>query len=323
MKKTILAGSALLAGYVGVCVVEQMAGLRHMNRQNSVAVNAQYGADRLAQLRGRNITTEYSIYSPEETAQEPTRQSVTLYHFPSDEKKTGRYVLICPGGAYREVALDVEGFPAAARFNEYGYTAFVLKYRTGAEGGDYHAVHDLARALRYIKANAEVFGVEADDYVTVGFSAGGNLVGLFGTEGLGYPNYEGIAKPSAILMCYPWCNPNTRTPSIARANMYMILNHMGRRGLLGERATREQKQSMRVPQSITPEYPPVYVIHGSRDIAVPASTNTEVLVKALEANGIPFEYEKAEGANHGFGLGEGTSAEGWIGQAVAFMEKRK
>lgn len=44
-------------------------------------------------------------------------------------------------------------------------------------------------------------------------------------------------------------------------------------------------------------------------------------IDALAAMGVPTEYHSYKGLGHGFGLGVGTIAEGWIDQAVAFWEK--
>lgn len=41
-------------------------------------------------------------------------------------------------------------------------------------------------------------------------------------------------------------------------------------------------------------------------------------LQAMEAVGIPTEFHAYEGLSHGFGLGKGTVAEGWIDDAVAF-----
>ncbi len=34
------------------------------------------------------------------------------------------------------------------------------------------------------------------------------------------------------------------------------------------------------------------------------------------------EYHEYQGVGHGFGLGTGTSAEGWVAEAVRFWERR-
>ena len=41
---------------------------------------------------------------------------------------------------------------------------------------------------------------------------------------------------------------------------------------------------------------------------------------AMSGMGIPTEFHSYVGLPHGFGLGTGTVAEGWIDDAVAFWE---
>ena len=45
-------------------------------------------------------------------------------------------------------------------------------------------------------------------------------------------------------------------------------------------------------------------------------------IQAMNALGVPTEFHAYEGLRHGFGLGTGTIAEGWIDNAVAFWEKQ-
>ena len=65
--------------------------------------------------------------------------------------------------------------------------------------------------------------------------------------------------------------------------------------------------------------PPTFVVVGREDgIAPPAVM--ERRVKALRKNGTPVEFHEYEGLGHGFGLGTGTSAEGWVFEAIRFWE---
>ena len=45
-------------------------------------------------------------------------------------------------------------------------------------------------------------------------------------------------------------------------------------------------------------------------------------VAALRKAGTDVEYHKYPGVGHGFGLGVGTSAQGWIADAVRFWAKQ-
>jgi|GEM_PF-2398719 len=46
-----------------------------------------------------------------------------------------------------------------------------------------------------------------------------------------------------------------------------------------------------------------------------------IVTDAMAAAGIPVEFHSYQGLPHGFGLGTGTVAEGWIDDAVKFWEK--
>ncbi len=65
--------------------------------------------------------------------------------------------------------------------------------------------------------------------------------------------------------------------------------------------------------------PPTFVVVGEQDeIAPPASM--ERRVEALRKLGTTVEYHEYKDLGHGFGLGTGTSAEGWVFEAVRFWE---
>ncbi len=45
-------------------------------------------------------------------------------------------------------------------------------------------------------------------------------------------------------------------------------------------------------------------------------------LEAVSVLGIPTEFHIYEGLSHGFGLGTGTVAEGWIDDAVSFWKEQ-
>jgi len=66
--------------------------------------------------------------------------------------------------------------------------------------------------------------------------------------------------------------------------------------------------------------PPTFVVQGEDDGFVNVST-VDKRVDAMRDAGIEVEYHKYRSVGHGFGLGTGTDAEGWIEYAVRFWEK--
>ena len=67
--------------------------------------------------------------------------------------------------------------------------------------------------------------------------------------------------------------------------------------------------------------PPTYNCVGTSDW-IASSHTMQRRIQAIRANGAPSEIEIFPGLPHGFGLGEGTVAEGWIHRAAAFWDRQ-
>ena len=72
---------------------------------------------------------------------------------------------------------------------------------------------------------------------------------------------------------------------------------------------------------VTGEEPPTYCCVGTRD-GIASYRTMEERVRRIRENGTDAEIEVFDGLPHGFGLGEGTVAEGWIDHAIAFWERQ-
>ena len=114
---------------------------------------------------------------------------------PKPGKSNGKAVVVVPGGGYRFVSIEQEGFRVADALAARGYTAFVLKYRTvqtprdnaaymaamarlfgnlgkGELADNPPAVDDLASTLRLVHGEAGNRGLDAAKIGVIGFSAG-------------------------------------------------------------------------------------------------------------------------------------------------------
>ena len=67
--------------------------------------------------------------------------------------------------------------------------------------------------------------------------------------------------------------------------------------------------------------PPTYACVGEND-GIASWRAMERRIEALRACGIETEFHRYAGLSHGFGLGTGTIAEGWINDAAAFWQKQ-
>lgn len=73
-------------------------------------------------------------------------------------------------------------------------------------------------------------------------------------------------------------------------------------------------------QDHSSDEPPTFVVVGEQDGIAPPATMLR-RVEALRRSGTAVEYHEYERVGHGFGLGAGTSAEGWVFEAVRFWER--
>ncbi len=66
---------------------------------------------------------------------------------------------------------------------------------------------------------------------------------------------------------------------------------------------------------------PTYSCVGTRD-GIASWKTMQNRLERLESLGIPTEFQVYNGLSHGFGLGTGTVADGWINDAIAFWKKQ-
>jgi acetyl esterase/lipase len=71
--------------------------------------------------------------------------------------------------------------------------------------------------------------------------------------------------------------------------------------------------------SYSSDFPPTFIAVSADDRIANVST-VERRVQDLRKAGVEVEYRRFKNAGHGFGLGVGTDAEGWIEHAIGFWE---
>ncbi len=121
--------------------------------------------------------------------------------------KTDAAVVIFPGGGYAMLA-PYEGEDYAKYLNSIGITAFVVYYSVAPKRFPLPLL-DARRAVRFVRANCERFGVNPDKICVMGSSAGGHLTALLSTytakligEGVDEID-EKDYLPNGQILCYP------------------------------------------------------------------------------------------------------------------------
>ncbi|MBN8249015.1 MAG: alpha/beta hydrolase, partial [Verrucomicrobia bacterium] len=139
---------------------------------------------------------------------EPTLQ---VFRPPADHD-TGAAVVVCPGGAYHILALDLEGTEVCEWLNSIGVTGVLLKYRVPRrEGRPPHEapLQDVQRALHLTRHHAADWGLRPDRIGVLGFSAGGHLAALASTrfDAAAYPASDDAdaasCRPDFAVLIYP------------------------------------------------------------------------------------------------------------------------
>ena len=137
--------------------------------------------------------------------------TITIYR-PDPAKDTGASVIVCPGGGYYILALDLEGTEVCAWLNSLGVTGVLLKYRVpGREGRERYAaaLQDVQRAVGIVRQRAPELGLDPQRIGVLGFSAGGHLAATLGAnfEKRDYPPVDAAdavsCRPDFAVIIYP------------------------------------------------------------------------------------------------------------------------
>jgi acetyl esterase/lipase len=133
--------------------------------------------------------------------------SMTIYRAPNT-KGPAPAVLVCPGGGYHILAIDLEGTEIAQWLNSVGITAVVLKYRV-PENRD-GAFADAQRAMSLIRYHGSKWNIDPARVGIIGFSAGGNLAGKL-SNNFSKKSYDHIdaadklsCRPDFAMLVYPY-----------------------------------------------------------------------------------------------------------------------
>jgi acetyl esterase/lipase len=233
--------------------------------------------------------------APGSIANEPNVRPTILLSLPSAQKPTPA-VVICPGGGYTVLAMDHEGRQVAEWLNNLGIVAFVLKYRIAPR---YHypvPLLDAQRALRYVRANAELYNLNPHQIGIMGFSAGGHLAAMAAThfdEGKSSaadPIDHESSRPDFLVLAYPVISCTAP-----------FMHAWSCKQLLGEHPDPKLAELVSNEKQVTPKTPPTFLFHTNDDDGV-SPENSVAFYLALRKASVPAELHIYEHGAHGVGL---------------------
>lgn len=242
---------------------------------------------------------QYRLWDGEAPGQLPEGEIPMLTYYPAAEKRGNGTVVIFPGGAYVGRAPH-EGRDYALYLNAIGLDAFVCDYRVAPNRFPYELA-DARRAVRFVRANAEKFGIDKTKVAVMGSSAGGHLAALVSTYrgAIDGENTDEIdredACPNATILCYPVINATDDAVRHAGS----IINLLG--------ADHSPMEAQVSPELIADEHtPPAFLWHTAADGAVPVE-NSIRYVQKLHSMDIPVELHIFPFGSHGMGLAGGVT----------------
>ena len=244
---------------------------------------------------------------------EVTVPTLTVYA-PPKGKSNGTSVIICPGGGYRVLAALHEGSDIAKEFNKMGVTAFVLKYRIPDEKAQVDKsiapLQDAQQAIRVVRKNAIMYGVNPNKIGIIGFSAGGHLAATASTHFLrpvGENADETNVRPDFSILIYP----------------IISFKEFGRNSssdqLIGKNPTTQMIDLYSNEMHVTKETPPVFLVHAGDDSSVPVK-NSLVYYEACQKNGVQANLVIYSKGGHGFGLNNKSTKEKWMDNVRNWMD---
>lgn len=198
-------------------------------------------------------------------------------------------IIICPGGGYSILAINLEGYEIAAWLNKLGYTAFVLQYRVPKKEAG--ALQDAQRAIRLVRSHAAEWKLQPEKVGIMGFSAGGSLTARAATQ----------------------YNVNTYTP-IDKADSLSARPAFGAL-IYPAYLDKGENRSLTPELKVNAETPAMFLFATADD---PYGNSALVMAGALRDAKVPVELHFYANGGHGYGLRNGNPAgETW----PALMEK--
>lgn len=108
---------------------------------------------------------------------------------PTGNEKSRTAIIIIHGGGWRSGS-RMQHYPLAQALANKGYVCFTPEYRLSTEALFPAGVYDIKATIRWVKANADAYGIDPEKIVISGFSAGGEMAAFMGTTG-NMPLFEG------------------------------------------------------------------------------------------------------------------------------------
>lgn len=189
-----------------------------------------------------------------------------------------------------------------------GFAAAIPQYRLAPLHPFPAAVDDIAEFVRFCRSKAGEWHIDPDKIGAFGNSAGGHLAAMAGLQSDPTSNVNAVVDVCGLTDLR---NPReTHLPiSWAFIDQFLPYEYAGNETIF---------ESASPICRAFPGAPPFLIIHGEEDDIVPVS-QSDAFVGALKEKGVPVEYYRYPGEDHGFSNGSWPLIEA---AAVRFLRDR-
>lgn len=224
------------------------------------------------------------------------------FYEPTQRRPERPLIVWIHGGAWRSGSKsDVP----IAKLREQGFAIASVDYRLSPVAKFPAQIFDIKAAIRYMRANAGRFEIDANRFVLAGSSAGGHLAVLAAVSD-GVPELSGdlgvpektSAKVQAVVSFFGAGNLQTilsqSTPFGLDVRVPALEKFLG--GLPDQQPNLARLASP--IEHIDSRDPPLWLFHGDQDPQMPISQSHE-LDGAYQKIGLPVRFEVVHGGKHG------------------------
>ena len=188
---------------------------------------------------------------------------------------------------------------------EHGYAVASINYRLSHEATFPAQIHDCKAAVRWLRANAEKYGLDPKRIGAWGASAGGHLVAMLGTAGdvKDLEGQEGNLKYSSRVqaVCDFFGPADLAKMAGKRERMPAEAPYAPESLLIGGPLLENLDKAARASPVtyVSKDDPPFLIAHGDQDNLVPLE-QSQVLYDALKGAGVEATLHIVQGGGHGF-----------------------
>ncbi len=220
-----------------------------------------------------------------------------IYYPASSESRWPGAMYVHGGGWSKGDKADGAGALEIPALQSAGFLVVAVNYRLAPSHPFPAMIEDVKCAVRYLRAHAEEYNLDPDRIGAWGGSAGGHLVNLLGTtdSSAGFDVGEYLEYSSRVQAVAGMFGPTDFTVPFERGYEGASRVFDGFDAALASPVT-----------YVSPDDPPFLLLHGDSDKLVPIE-QSEILLAALQAAGVPAEQVTVENARHSFKPVDGKS----------------